>query len=900
MKLLCLLAQDQADSHERSVHCRQFSPRSPGAVLLETTLIQQLKHDCLSCRVTLLEAPPGFGKSFVLSALYHNRVQSGTAAVWVSLSETDNDLAGFSALLLKAWKHNARPGRDVDSLAALYDSPLDVFVDNLEYYRDPGLGKMIDRLLSSWPDDWRLWLASSRHVEIDIVRYETESTLCYLQMADLCFTLEDIRRFMALRCELPQAAADLQHIYDRTLGWPLAVSLLASILQTPETDRALLKQFSGRDISISSFLRTQLLACLDDPLLEFLYKIAPLPQLNYDLCRYATGDARAAKYLERLLAENCFLIILDRNGQQLVFHPLARETFIIEAEKNLDPLVQRSILERACLWFWRNKDTANAVECALAARSVSQITSLLHDIAPAWVGQNGGLLSYITWVERAKQTGAVLSLESEYWYLWALLYSRKHQKAFEQSTQLWQLFAKERSLDMPAERESAFRRRFEELRILISFFQDENELAGKEALKWLDNDIAQNQLSMATVACCVAINASINFDFNTARQAMSTAQSGIALSNSEYGAAWVAVLSAQIDYFEGDYRHAIEMLTTGLARATDALGSVTNIISTMQLLMASCLLKTGRYDEAWVHLMPGLRFISLHGVSEITFCGIAAALDMWDGSQSSALAPAALGRLVESYPPPMGVVFHCLLIRRLLRMGHIEEALYQAKQIGMEFDHLASHIKAPSLFVQELIAMTRLEYFFSLGMHRQALSLAGDLLEKATINKRRGRIVELEIMIAIIAFHSGDQNQALHHIYRAIRFAAKQHIVHPFLVRIDMIHTILALSTKKGGFIDREEKILFQRLCDADSVALGPDIFASGHNSTQGIVATNLTARELELMHLVDGGLSNQQIADCINVSITTVKWHLSNIYVKLNVRNRTAALATTRALKLL
>ena len=60
------------------------------------------------------------------------------------------------------------------------------------------------------------------------------------------------------------------------------------------------------------------------------------------------------------------------------------------------------------------------------------------------------------------------------------------------------------------------------------------------------------------------------------------------------------------------------------------------------------------------------------------------------------------------------------------------------------------------------------------------------------------------------------------------------------------------------------------------------------------------TSRELELLRLIEVGLSNQQLADRLNVSVATVKWHLYNLYTKLGVSSRSAALARARSLNLL
>ena len=61
-----------------------------------------------------------------------------------------------------------------------------------------------------------------------------------------------------------------------------------------------------------------------------------------------------------------------------------------------------------------------------------------------------------------------------------------------------------------------------------------------------------------------------------------------------------------------------------------------------------------------------------------------------------------------------------------------------------------------------------------------------------------------------------------------------------------------------------------------------------------------LTEREIEILRLVAAGLPNRAIAEHIVVSAGTVKVHLHNIHNKLNVHNRTEAVARARDLRLL
>jgi LuxR family maltose regulon positive regulatory protein len=65
-------------------------------------------------------------------------------------------------------------------------------------------------------------------------------------------------------------------------------------------------------------------------------------------------------------------------------------------------------------------------------------------------------------------------------------------------------------------------------------------------------------------------------------------------------------------------------------------------------------------------------------------------------------------------------------------------------------------------------------------------------------------------------------------------------------------------------------------------------------------LAEPLSSRELEVLDLIAAGLTNQQIAARLYVSVHTVKSHARNIYAKLGVSSRTQAAATGRALGLL
>ncbi len=66
------------------------------------------------------------------------------------------------------------------------------------------------------------------------------------------------------------------------------------------------------------------------------------------------------------------------------------------------------------------------------------------------------------------------------------------------------------------------------------------------------------------------------------------------------------------------------------------------------------------------------------------------------------------------------------------------------------------------------------------------------------------------------------------------------------------------------------------------------------------VEALGLTPRELEILDLIALGLSNQEIADRLFVSVNTVKTHSSRVFEKLEVRRRTQAVQQGKALRLI
>jgi LuxR family maltose regulon positive regulatory protein len=79
-----------------------------------------------------------------------------------------------------------------------------------------------------------------------------------------------------------------------------------------------------------------------------------------------------------------------------------------------------------------------------------------------------------------------------------------------------------------------------------------------------------------------------------------------------------------------------------------------------------------------------------------------------------------------------------------------------------------------------------------------------------------------------------------------------------------------------------------------------PEAVSVEPDGTVHLLLEPLTEREEEILELLAQGKSNQEIADALVLAVGTVKKHLNNVYGKLNVHSRTAAVARARDLGLL
>jgi len=417
----------------------------------------------------------------------------------------------------------------------------------------------------------------------------------------------------------------------------------------------------------------------------------------------------------------------------------------------------------------------------------------------------------------------------------------------------------------------------------------------EEAQRWLARGGDRDALGVATVSTAAAIAELTHGHLGAARQFMQTAASAVARSDSAYGQGWVASIQACVDLADGDPASAEIVLSRERPRAVRAVGEAAAIVSTMDFVHARALLDLGREAAAREMALRGLAQAQVHGVNETAHHGLTACVGLWDGASDSAFAPRALDPVVRCYAPRTQRAVAVQQVRRLLFLGAVDEA--------RDFAHRQA-LDAPLLEGTEdqndpERVLLDLELALAAGHGRDTLQRIERHQKAAQAAQRWRDLLHLHLLATEAWLRCGDAQRAQRTLALAVFVAARRRLLQPLLERAQRLRPILAqASTKDFGMVRPEELELLERLRDSSGGVASAAASASPPDAAAAAVDP-LTRRELELLELLGQGLSNQQIADRVSLSVPTIKWHLYNLYAKLQVKSRAAALAKARSLQL-
>ena len=384
-------------------------PQRRAGLVRRTEIIERLVDD-LHRKVTLIQAPAGYGKTTVLMQWAESDPVRRFG--WVTLENTDNDpvllwrylLLAIQALAPgfgdRAGRLLAQPQPDLDEmLREVLNHALDLpgrFVLVLDDYHaitNPECHRSLQYFIDHLPESMHVAFGTRSRPPLSLSKLEANGQLLSIDAASLRFSPQESGKVIESTGRR-RSRDDVIRIHERCEGWPVGVYLSGLAREPlPSTDDA------PADLNtIHSYLSEQMLDDLPPGNRSTLASWSILPYLEADVCDRVAERSDSATLLHDLSATNLLLQPLDGDGDLYRFHDLLRDALRTEFARR--PVEEQQIIHvRAMDWHLEHEEQAQAIHHALEAGLYARAAEL---ICADWMTYmlNGWLETVRRWTHR--------------------------------------------------------------------------------------------------------------------------------------------------------------------------------------------------------------------------------------------------------------------------------------------------------------------------------------------------------------------------------------------------------------------------------------------------------------------------------------------------------------------
>lgn len=866
----------------------------PKAVL-RSRLIEQLDEG-LHRKLTLISASAGFGKTTLISEWV---AHCDCPIAWLSLDDGDSDPTYFLTYIVTALQTIAPDIGDgvlnalqspqsppIESLLTTLLNEIITIPDNFVLVLDDYHlidSKSVDNalifLLEHLPPQMHLVISTREDPQLPLARLRARDQLTELRAADLRFTPSETAGFLNEGMGLMLSEEDIIALESRTEGWIAGLQLAGISMQGHEDISSFIQSFTGSHHFVLDYLVEEVLQQQSENIQSFLLQTSILNRLCGSLCDAILLDPTVSGQdrLEFIEHANLFLIPLDKERRWYRYHHLfanflrqrLQQNSILQSGDRENNVAELHI--RASQWYEDNGFELEAFHHATVANDIDRAEWLIEGNGIP-LHFRGASVPILNWLESLP--GAILDARPSLWVTYAstLFFAGQH-TAVEEKLQAAEKAMKESKSD---DKTPDIIGRIASLRATLALLQHDVEAIitqSHRALEYLHPD----NLSIRTAATWTLGYAyQLQGDRLAASQAYADVISiGKSSGDSIYTIA-ATISMGQLQETDNRLYLANETYKEVLKLAGDP---PQQIACEAYLGLARIAYQWNDLDTAFEYSQQCFRLIQqMESVDTFASYGIFLAhlrLAQNDLSGASDILDETVAFLHQhDFMFRMPDVASAQ-VRVLLHRGNLTSATHLAEKYEL------------------LISQVRVQ--LALGSPSEALALLEILHQQ--IDVKGGAEEQLKVMLLqVLAYHAHDEKEeALQLLGNALTLAKPYGFIRIF------VDEGLAMARLLYEALAHEiEADYVRRLLEAFPVPESEQLSSSQLKGTKSKGLDSLSKREIEVLQLIAEGLSNQEVANRLYLSLYTVKVHARNIYSKLGVKNRTQAVAKGRALGIL
>jgi LuxR family maltose regulon positive regulatory protein len=876
----------------------------------------------LGHRLTVVSAPAGFGKTTLLSDWLR---QTDRAVAWLSLDEGDNDPTRFLAYLIAALQRidphigqtaqamlqtpggASQPGPLLTTLINDIVATARAFILALDDYHvieAPPIHTAVSFLLDHMPPvekAMHLVVATRADPPLPLARLRARGQLTELHAADLRFTSDEAAAYLNEAMALALSAEHIAALEQRTEGWIVGLQLAALALQgahsrSGDQDVAsFIKAFSGSQRFVLEYLTEEVLNQQPPAIQTFLLQTAILDRLTGSLCdavRFGTAETPARAFdaaltqgtqsqqvLEALEASNLFLVPLDEERCWYRYHRLFADILRQRLERENGKLVLE-LHRRASEWYEQEGLISEAVGHALTCGDFERAAYLIQEAGWATFTR-GEMTTILGWIAVLPHHIVRAHPQLSVLHAWAMAKSGDLDGA-EHSLQEFD--------------RDGLRGEVTAVRAYVAGVRGDLTQAVALSQRALALLPAENLLVRAIIAQNLGVAYHWSGDPAAAIRALTDA---VALSRaagqSSQTLTAMAILGRAYE-MQAALHQAMETYQEALELGPGVDGRPAPFACMVYVGMAGVLYEWNDLDAAKQYALEGVRLSELGGFIAYQVFGHALLARVCEAQGDRGCALENIDQAEQlgqgsNYTLVTALATE-LRVRLWLAQGNLMAAARWAQERRLQ---PADELDAAREIEQMAVYRTRVVQ----ARADEALRLLASLLAAAQAAGRTAHVIKLRVLQALAFQAQGDDGRALSALEQVLSLAEPEGYVRTF---VDEGEPMVRLLTK---MLEAQRK---GRRALAGGIApgyVGRLLAAFGDGppaatpAEQALVET-LTGRELEVLRLIAGGLSNREIAGQLVVAVSTVKSHINHLYGKLGAKNRIQAVARARELDLL
>jgi LuxR family maltose regulon positive regulatory protein len=742
-----------------------------------------------------------------------------------------------------------------------------------------------------------------------LARLRARGQLVELRAPELRFTEAEAAQFLNDIMGLHLDAGSVVALMERTEGWIAGLQMAALSMRDREDVQGFIKGFSGTNRYILDFLLEEVLAGLSSEIQRFLLCTSILDRLTAPLCetildveklerpindkspgRYQASNLlkcqQTLEYLERAIL---FLVPLDDERRWYRYHHLFADLLRARLDQSY-PGSAPQMHARAAVWYEQKGSILEAIHHASMVPDDEIVERLIRQNYLEIM--NHGEMSWIrSWVGN-------LSKEQIYRRPWLCLYEAMNRSWFgelEEANLLLDEAEKRIRFEGFGPGTQAMLGYHAYVKSRVTAMQGNTRSAIELCLTAREHIPADNLDLQIDFSITLGYEYFLSGDFTNANRILNeTIQSGyIARAINNPVAAYCLLSRSRV--YQGRLHEANELLQKAAQLMHEPGGQYLGVVGLVDIETAALAYEWNDLDAALFRLKRGLDYLLWWGktddycLAQVTLSRIRRA----QGNQTeAALAIEKAAQRIQT----CGVFSEA---RNVVETTQVKLRLAQGDWSAIDrwTTTIEQRFGPHDLFryEDELAHITQARVFMAQKELDQAIRLLSCLEESAQSGGRQGRLIEIMILKALALQEMGDSAQANMALTQALTLAEPSGYVRIFLDEGQSMRPLLVQWLAHAGASPLQSyalHLLSQFNGEPDASMALPEKM----NPACDLVE-HLSKRELEVLHLIALGRTNQEIAEQLVVAPGTVKAHTASIYRKLNVTNRTEAAARGRAL---